>query len=143
MSEISYTVDDTKITKLEKLLWYNNTRKCLEITCGLNFDHFPMVTTASHLEEIDQIYDYLRFVIESREIKEYVDIVANRVRKYKDVNALLNDPMSGMLLKRNNMQSFIIANERKFITELDLFITQNYSEEFISTVDEMIQEYKN
>jgi hypothetical protein len=140
MSEIRYTVDESNITKLEKLVWYNNTRAGMTKLYGLNFDHFPTVTTESSIEEVDQIYDYMRFVINSRLVKEYIDLFDNRVQKYNSPEELINDPMSGIPSKRNQVQSLIMSNEKTYITEIDLFVTQNYSEEFIGTVDEMISE---
>lgn len=143
MSEIRYTVDDSNISKIEKLVWYNNMRNYMTKEYGLNFDHFPAVTTESSFEDIDQIYEYMRFITNSRETKEYIDLFDNRVRKYKNADDLLNDPMSGMCSKRNGVQDLIIANEKTYITEVDLFVTQNFSNEFIETADEMIEEGLN
>jgi hypothetical protein len=141
MSEIRYTVEETKITKLDKLLWFINTQKNLEKGFGLNFDHFPSITTESDNEEVDRVYDYMNFITNSPQLTEYITIISNRLRKYDNFNDLISDPKSGALLKRTNMQNFIMSKELQYFPDRDVSATFcDYSTTFIETVNEMIDE---
>lgn len=138
-SDDEYKVQD--ITKLEKLLWYNNHRRYLEKSYRLNFDHFPSITSNTHEDEIDQVYKYMRHIYISPDITNYISLIKGLlINKYNTVDEIFHDPKSGIRMKLNNAQSYIIACERQFLDSDRLFVTQNFSTDFIEVVDEMIKE---
>jgi hypothetical protein len=138
-----YSIEDIKLTKMEKLLWYNNIKKLMELNYKLNFDHFPSITTATDHEEFGRVYDYMVFIVQSKDIKDYAKFVDYTARNYKVRDDFFKDSAkNGYLNNRNTAQSFIMANEMKFLGDDKPFITMNYSTEFIETVSEMIEEQK-